>query len=113
MQKEIKLKMINLKLNQGTGTQQSNVFTSVLVPSITSFMLMAFLPLSLFFFLFFFLNIHFLQTQKQQANTRMMATNAMETMAQDGTGDRRKEIWNENLGSSEMHHEKTLSVHWG
>lgn len=49
---------------------------------------MAFLPLSLPFFLFFFLNIHFLQMQKQQANTRMIATKAMETMAHDGTGER-------------------------
>lgn len=46
---------------------------------------MAFLPLSLPFFLFFFLNIHFLQTQKQHATTRMIATKAMETMAQFGT----------------------------
>ena len=51
-------------------------------------MLMAFLPLSLPFFLFFFLNIHFLQTQKQQVRTRMTATKAMETMAHDGTGNR-------------------------
>lgn len=57
----------------------------------TSFMLMAFLPLSLPFFLFFFLNIHFLQTQKQQANTRMIATNAMETMAHDGTENEKYE----------------------
>lgn len=61
------------------------VSTSVLAPSMTSFMLMAFLPLSLPFFLFFFLNIHFLQMQKQHANTRMIATNAIETMAHDGT----------------------------
>lgn len=51
----------------------------------TSFMLMAFLPLSLPFFLFFFLNIHFLQMQKQQETTSTTATNAMATMAHDGT----------------------------
>lgn len=68
------------------------VSTSVLAPSMTSFMLMAFLPLSLPFFLFFFLKIHFLQTQKQHASTRMMATKAMETMAQDGT-ERGRGFW--------------------
>lgn len=53
-------------------------------------MLMAFFPLSLPFFLFFFLKIHFLQTQKQQANTKMMATKAIETMAHDGTAGRKQ-----------------------
>lgn len=57
----------------------------------TSFILMAFLPLSLPFFLFFFLNIHFLQMQKQHANTRMIATNAIDTMAHDGT-EKGKEV---------------------
>lgn len=76
--------------------QKFKVFTSVLAPSLTSFMLMAFLPLSLPFFLFFFLKIHFLQTQKQHANTRIMATKAIETMAHDGTvgGSKKAEsVW--------------------
>lgn len=76
-------------------------FTSVLAPSMTSFMLMAFLPLSLPFFLFFFFNIHFLQMQKQHANTRMIATKAMETMAHEGTGEREQKqgrVWIKLLG---------------
>lgn len=78
------------------SVEGGKVSTSVLAPSMTSFMLMAFLPLSLPFFLFFFLNIHFLQTQKQHANTRMMATNAIETMAHDGT-EKGEECWTEYL----------------
>lgn len=71
--------------------QWFKVITSVLAPSLTSFMLMAFLPLSLPFFLFFFLKIHFLQMQKQHANTRIMATKAMETIAHDGTANKKKQ----------------------
>lgn len=72
--------------NEANPAVVVKVFTSVLIPSFTSFMLMAFLPLSLPFFLFFFLNIHFLQMQKQQETTSTTATNAMATIAHDGSG---------------------------